>query len=213
MLLCDAQIHNTSKVKMQCNTGTVINLGSLYLLFQRLGDKRQRKGKRYALATILLGMFLAKLCGEDKPSGIAKWVALRGEWIASVQGLKRKSIPSHHTYRRILADVVDGDEFEALARVHHRRHGKAGYYVVFSMDGKVIRGTIDLEASDGLCLLAVFLPEESLLSLRGDYLEHVRVGRRQERLEQILDLIFQRPILNVRQAEAVLGIPYLTAER
>jgi Fic family protein len=53
---------------------------------------------------------------------------------------------------------------------------------------------------------------ESLLSLRVDYLERVRVGR-QERLEQVLDLIFQRPILNVRQAEAALGIPYLTADR
>jgi hypothetical protein len=31
-----------------------------------------------------LGMFLAKLCGEDKPSGIAEWVALRGKWIASL---------------------------------------------------------------------------------------------------------------------------------
>ena len=54
---------------------------------------------------------------------------------------------------------------------------------------------------------------ESLLSLRVDYLERVRIGRRQERLEQVLDLIFQRPILNVRQAEAALGIPYLTADR
>jgi len=54
---------------------------------------------------------------------------------------------------------------------------------------------------------------ESLLSLRGDYQERIRVGRRQERLEQVLDLIFQRPILNVRQAEAALGIPYMTAER
>jgi Fic family protein len=54
---------------------------------------------------------------------------------------------------------------------------------------------------------------ESLLSLRVDYLERVRVGRRQERLEQVLDLIFQRPILNVRQVEAAIGIPYMTAER
>jgi Fic family protein len=54
---------------------------------------------------------------------------------------------------------------------------------------------------------------ESLLSLRVDYQERIRVGRRQERLEQVLDLIFQRPILNVRQAEAALSIPYMTAER
>jgi predicted transposase YbfD/YdcC len=33
---------------------------------------------------------------------------------------------------------------------------------VASMDGKVIRGTIDLEASEGLCLLAIFLPGEGI---------------------------------------------------
>jgi predicted transposase YbfD/YdcC len=30
------------------------------------------------------------------------------------------------------------------------------------MDGKVVRGTIDLEVSDGLCLLALFLPGEGI---------------------------------------------------
>jgi predicted transposase YbfD/YdcC len=108
-------------------------------------------------------MFLAKLCGEDKPSGIAEWVALRGIWLASMLGLKRKSMPSHHTYRRILADIVDRDEFEELAREHFRHCGEAGYQVVVSMDGKVIRGTIDTGVSDGLCLLAVFLPGEGVV--------------------------------------------------
>lgn len=142
--------------------GTVINLGSLYARFQGLADKRKAKGKRYALATILLGMFLAKLCGEDKPSGIAEWVALRGKWIASVLGLKRRRMPSHHTYRRTLADILDEQEFEELARKHHRYCGEAGYQVVVSMDGKVIRGTIDTEVTDGLCLLAVYLPGEGV---------------------------------------------------
>lgn len=142
--------------------GKIINLGSLYTRFQGLVDKRKAKGKRYALATILLSMFLAKLCGEDKPSGIAEWVALRGMWIAGVLGLKRKRMPSHHTYRRTLADVIDEEEFEGLAREHHRRSGEAGYQVVISMDGKIIRGTIDTEVSEGLCLLAVYLPGEGV---------------------------------------------------
>ena len=147
---------------MKCNTGQVINLGGLYHRLQGLTDKRKAKGKRYALATILLGMFLAKLCGEDKPSGIAEWVALRGTWLAQVLGLKRQSMPSHHTYRRILANVVDEDEFEALARAYFQHRGETGYQVVVSMDGKVVRGTIDLDVSDGLCLLAVYLPGEGV---------------------------------------------------
>lgn len=147
---------------MESNTGEVLDLGRLYERFAGLKDKRQAKGKRYALATILLGMFLAKLCGEDKPSGIAEWVALRGEWISQVLGLKRKSMPSHHTYRRILAEGIDAKEFEGLAREHHRYCGEAGYLVVASIDGKLCRGTIDLEVSDGLYLLALFLPGEGV---------------------------------------------------
>lgn len=147
---------------MESITGKVLNLSHLYRRFQRLTDPRKPKGKRYALSTILLGMVLAKLCGEDKPSGMAQWVQLRGEWLAGVLGLKRKEMPSHHTYRRVLAQGVEVEELEALARAHHRRHGKAGYQVVLSIDGKVIRGTIDLEVSDGLCLLAAYLPGEGI---------------------------------------------------
>ena len=147
---------------MESNTGQVLNLGSLYHRFEGLQDKRKARGKRYALATILLGMFLAKLCGEDKPSGMAEWVALRGSWIAQVLGLERKSMPSHHTYRRTLAEIVDAQEFEAVAREHHRHCGEAGYQVVVSMDGKILRGTIDLEVNNGLCLLALYLPGEGI---------------------------------------------------
>ena len=147
---------------MESNTGQVMDLSSLYHRFEGLKDQRKAKGKRYALATILVGMFLAKLCGEDKPSGMAEWVALRGKWISQVVGLKRKSMPSHHTYRRALAENVNEEEFEALAREHQQQSGKAGYQVVVAMDGKILRGTIDLETSHGLCLLAVYLPDEGI---------------------------------------------------
>jgi len=147
---------------MESNTGQIIDLGGLYHRFERLTDKRKPKGKRYALATILLGMFLAKLCGEDKPSGIAEWVALRGEWIAKMLELKRKQMPSHHTYRRVLANGIEVEELECVAREHHRHCGESDYQVVVCMDGKMLRGTIDLQVNDGLCLLAIFLPGEGV---------------------------------------------------
>jgi len=147
---------------MESNTGSVFNLVSLYTRFQNVQDTRKNRGKRYALATILVGMFLAKLCGEDKPSGIAEWVKLREKWLTRMLGLKRESMPNHNTYRRILADVVDEEEFEALAREHFKHSGEAGYHVVVSIDGKIARGTIDTEMSDGLCLLAVYLPGEGV---------------------------------------------------
>jgi hypothetical protein len=101
MLLCSAQNKNTRKVKMESNTGQVFNLVSLYDRFQGLHDKRKAKGKRYTLATILTGIFLAKLCGEDKPSGIAEWARLREQWITRMLGLKRERMPHHNKpYRK-----------------------------------------------------------------------------------------------------------------
>lgn len=147
---------------MESNTGQVFNMVSLYTRFQGVQDSRKNRGKRYALATILIGIFLAKLCGEDKPSGIAEWVKLREKWLSRMLGLKRESMPNHNTYRRILADVIDEAEFEDLAREHFKRCGEAGYQVVVSMDGKMARGTIDLDASDGLYLLAAYLPGEGV---------------------------------------------------
>jgi len=168
---------------MECNTGKVINLSSLYASLQTLQDKRKPKGKRYALATVLLGIFLAKLCGEDKPSGIAEWVKLRGEWIAKLLELKRESMPHHNTYRRILADAVDEEEFEQLVRERYRYSGKTGYHVVVAMDGKMVRGTIDLEPEDGLCLLAVYLPGE------GVTLAQVAIPRRQNEISAAPSLL------------------------
>jgi len=147
---------------MESNTERVFNISSLYARFQGIQDSRKQRGKRYALATILLGLFLAKLCGEDKPSGIAEWVRLREKWITGMLGLKRESMPHHNTYRRILAEVIDAEEFEELARDYFAHCGEAGYQVVVSIDGKVVRGTIDKEMSDGLCLLAVYLPGEGV---------------------------------------------------
>jgi len=147
---------------MESNTGKVINLVSLYNRFQGVHYKRKPKGKRYALATILMEIFLAKLCGEDKPSGIAEWVKLREQWLTRMLGLKRECMPHHNTYRRILADVISETEFEELAREHFKHSGEAGYQVVVSMDGKMARGTIDMQAGDGLYLLAAYLPGEGV---------------------------------------------------
>lgn len=147
---------------MECNTGKVMDISSIYASFEKLADQRKARGKRYTLATVLLGLFLAKLCGEDKPSGIAEWVKLREKWITKLLGLKREQMPHHNTYRRILAQGIKEEDLERMVREHYRYHGQLGYHVVVAMDGKALRGTIDTPTENGLYLLAVFLPEEGI---------------------------------------------------
>ena len=93
----------------------IIDLGSLYKKLSALSDTRKPRGLRYPLPVILVLMVLAKLSGEDTPSGIAEWAQYRTETLSSCLNLKRKRMPHHSTYRRIMADVINVDELELLA--------------------------------------------------------------------------------------------------
>jgi len=79
-------------------TGIVFDIGSQYAQFQTLRDSRNPKGLRYQLVTILVMLTMAKLCGQDTPSGIADWVKHRAEQFIEVLRLKYKAMPHHSTY-------------------------------------------------------------------------------------------------------------------
>jgi Fic family protein len=54
---------------------------------------------------------------------------------------------------------------------------------------------------------------ERLQRLRRTYQELLRDERAAERLMQAIDMLFERPILNIRQLEAAMKIPYRSAQR
>jgi Fic family protein len=54
---------------------------------------------------------------------------------------------------------------------------------------------------------------ERLGKLRAAYQELLRSERAAERLIQTLEVLFERPILNIRQLESALDVPYRTAQR
>jgi predicted transposase YbfD/YdcC len=111
---------------------------------------------------ILVMMVMAKLCGEDTPSGIADWVKYRGEQFVELLKLKRKNMPHHSTYRRVEAEVVDPEELEeVVSRVLSQRKF-FGKQVLLAMGGKVVCGTLD-ESQNGTYLLAAYLPSEGVV--------------------------------------------------
>jgi hypothetical protein len=96
---------------------------------------------------LLVLMVLAKLEGEDKPSRIAEWIEHRKAQLIEMGVLPRERAPSHMTYRRVLQEVIDPQEFEQAMSQFHRSRLKKGQEVVFSMDGKTLRGTIPAPVS------------------------------------------------------------------
>ena len=141
--------------------GQIFDVGSLYAEFCELVDPRQARGKRYRLETMLTLIVLAKVCGEDKPSGMAEWAQHRLEWLCEMLKLKRKTMPHRSSYERILAMIG----WEALEELVHRMLSGKRYFgkqVLVAMDGKVLRGTLN-EKQDGVYLLAAYLPREGIV--------------------------------------------------
>ncbi len=144
---------------------SIFDVGSLYAGLQELVDERKARGKRYSLALVLLLVVLAKLCGEDHPSGIAEWARARVDYLVAALQLSYRRMPSHNTYRRILRMVDPG----ALQRVVKRiltTMGRTGHSVLVAMDGKTLRGTLPAGQGQGVHLLAVFVPHETLVLMQ-----------------------------------------------
>jgi len=139
-------------------TEFVVSLGSLYGYLAKLTDRRKRRGVRYSLATILVLIILAKVCGQDKPYGIADWVQQRRDFLVEALRLKRGQLPHHSTYRRILESVLSGEELERTLSAFISQLPQAGQEVVIVIDGKTLRGTITREDPCGVQRLAAYVP-------------------------------------------------------
>lgn len=121
-------------------TGIIYTLGSLYDRFQHLVDPRKAHGKRYSLVTLLVIIFLAKMCGKDTPVEIADWAKNHAEELAELLQLKRTWMPHHNTIRRVFQWILSVDEFDRLAQEYSQQE-QTGQGRVWSLDGKTLRGT------------------------------------------------------------------------
>lgn len=146
--------------------GKIISIGHLMDYLKRIQDGRKRRGVRYRLEIVLMLFILAKMCGQNKPYGIADWVQQRGEYLIEVLQLKHKRLPHHSTYRRVLTDEVDGNELEQIVSEYLAHLPSGGQEVVIAMDGKTVRGTITLEDAFGLHLLAAYLPGAGIVLMQ-----------------------------------------------
>ncbi len=155
--------------------GIEFDLGSVYARLSKLTDVRKAKGKRYSLITILMIVLMAKLCGEDKPMGIADWATNRQAELIKLLGLKRQSMPNHNTYRRILAHAMCEDEIERLVGEYNQEgeHGE-----VYAIDGKAIRGMRKKDENISEYALSVYDVKQ------GKVMSQVQVGRKENEISK-----------------------------
>lgn len=146
--------------------GFIFDVGSLFELFAGLHDGRDARGIRYALTTILVFVVLAKLAGMDSLRAIAQWIKAHRHDLAAWLGLAQIRCPHATTLCRILGKAIDLTEFERLIGQFFARLPACGSRVHLVLDGKTIRGTIPAGRSQGLHVLACYVPGEGWVWLQ-----------------------------------------------
>lgn len=146
--------------------GFVFDVGDLMEQLEQLADPRKDRGKRYSLPFLLVVILLAKLAGEDTPKGMAEWLKLRRRQIVAAFNSERDSVPAYNTIRRTLAETVsESDLQESFRQYLHQRYGGQQSILVV-LDGKTMRGTIPKGKTQGVHLLAAYLPEEGIVLMQ-----------------------------------------------
>ncbi len=149
------------------NEALLFDLDALYACLQTIPDHRDRRGVRYPLASLLMVGVLAKLAGQDGFRGMAHWATLRTKELSELFHLKRERMPHYSTWSRVLGQGVEPSEVEqivgqffaqAISASHHRRGS-----IHLAIDGKTLRGTIPLGETEGVHLLAVYLPQQGVV--------------------------------------------------
>ena len=118
--------------------GVVAMVQAVLARLASLPDARAARGKRYPLAPLLLLILLAKLAGEDRPRGIADWLAHRATVLHATLGLAWRRMPHHNTLRRVLAVAVLPDDLDALVGALFRAQAAVGQQRQISIDGKTV---------------------------------------------------------------------------
>jgi predicted transposase YbfD/YdcC len=146
--------------------GIVFEVHSLIEQLEHVTDERKARGKRYRLSVLLVMVLLAKLSGEHKPAGIAQWLRLRQCQLVQALGCKHRRVPSLNTIRRVLSQEGVRQELQGvLRRFLHQEYG-GQQSVLVAIDGKTLRGTIPKGKTQGVHLLAAYLPAEGVTLLQ-----------------------------------------------
>lgn len=141
----------------------IFDVDSLFYHLDSLTDLRRPQGVRYPLAIALCFLLLAQLAGEDDPEGMAHWVALRKDLLREALHFDRHTTPHPATFSRLLAHAVDPDELQQTVTGFLLSQVEGGLSVEIPIDGKVLRGTIPAGKTQGVHLLAAYLPQQGIV--------------------------------------------------
>lgn len=153
------------QLPVQPPKGNVVSLSlkKLKEILARVADTRKAQGQRYPIHYLLGSILLAKLSGQQKPSGITDWIKARRAELAQLWQSKWATAPSLNTIRRTLGGIISATDLHQQFRLFLQQEYGGQQSVLVVIDGKTLRGTIPKGKTQGLHLIAAYLPSEGIV--------------------------------------------------
>lgn len=133
---------------------------------QSVPDQRKPRGIRYPLPMLLSLAVLAKLAGQTRLEPLAHWAQLRAADLATLFGLHHPRMPHQSTWSRVLGQGVAPEDVEHALQTFFHAHAATPPErgsVLLAVDGKTLRGTIPLGQTQGVHLVAAYLPDSGVV--------------------------------------------------
>jgi predicted transposase YbfD/YdcC len=186
----------------------IVDLQALYEKFCQLSDHRHARGIRYPLPVLALIALLAKFAGQDSFQAIADWAKAHHCELSQLLGLK--AMPHPATLSRVLGDKLESSELEKVISDHFKDHLSGEIptrgSLTLSIDGKTLRGTIPAGATQGVHVMAAYLPQQGIV------LAQVEVGTKTNEITaapQLLKMVDLRGVVvtgDAMQAQKALSV-------
>src|SRR5919202_5857924 len=157
----------TLPLQLPADLPFAFSLQALTTHLQRVPDQRHARGKRYPLPPLLALAVVAKLAGHSRLEALADWAKLRAADLAHLFGLTRATMPHQSTWSRILGQAVDPDALEQALTTFFQASPPPDAPPRGSLrlvvEGKTLRGTIPPGHTQGVHLVAAYLPEQGVV--------------------------------------------------
>jgi hypothetical protein len=126
-------------------------MGTLWEALEALPDRRTKKGRRYALSSIVGISLAAMLSGSNDLMSIFRWGRRLSPKALKALGIERGCAPCHATYHYVFQSIAADDLQRALGALV----AGAGPLGHVAIDGKRLRGS-QHQTSPGVHMLQAF---------------------------------------------------------
>ncbi len=125
----------------------LVRLDEVVAYFDKLEDPRSEVNLKHPLVSVVVIAMMAVLAGANGPTAIAKWAALKGDFLLQVLKLPN-GIPRKDVYRRVLATLKPGTFQTCFTSWLQALRAQAAAAMgidqpIFAVDGKTARRSHD----------------------------------------------------------------------